>query len=149
MNGALQIQVMQARLRSCATLPDTLTAAFDAFDTIRLHARQCEDRAPELFAAFMTTAAAAADGCDAITAAPSLPPPGPHLRAGSVPVPGADVDEIADCTAALATVLHTRLAAAATTAANGADRGACENAARSALEIRQLMARADDDADIR
>jgi len=53
-NGAQQIELMQARIRSCATLPDTLAAGFDAFETIRWHARQCEDRAPELFAAFMT-----------------------------------------------------------------------------------------------
>jgi hypothetical protein len=79
-NGVQQIEVMQARIRSCATLPDALAAGFDAFETIRWHARQCEDRAPELFAAFMTTAAAAADGCDAIAAAPSLPPPGRHER---------------------------------------------------------------------
>ena len=149
MNGALQIEVMQARIQSCATLPDTLTAGFDAFETIRLHARQCEGRAPELFAAFMTTAAAAADGCDAIAAAPSLPPSDRHTVATSMPVLDADIDEIADALAALATALHSVLARAATTAANRADRTACEDAAGSAMEIRHLMARTDDDAHLR
>lgn len=140
---------MQARIRSCATLPDSLAAGVDAFETIRLHARQCEDRAPELFAAFMTTAAAAADGCDALAAAPSLPPPDRHTAATSMPVPDADIDAIADALAALATTLHSLLAREAMMAANRADRTACDDAARSAMEIRQLMARSDHDADLR
>ena len=36
-------------------------------------ARDCQDRVPELFAAFMTTADAAVDGREALTTAPSLP----------------------------------------------------------------------------
>jgi hypothetical protein len=66
-----------------------------------------------------------------------------------MPVPDADIDEIADAIAALATALHDVLARAAATAANQMDRTACQDAARSAMEIRQLMARGDHDAHLR
>ena len=84
-----QTQSIQARLRDASALPDTLAVSFDAFEAIRLAARSCTDRIPELFAAFMTTADAAVDGREAITAAPSLParpsrrtarPPGPRRQ---------------------------------------------------------------------
>jgi hypothetical protein len=67
-----QISAIEDRLRHSTTMPDSLAASFDTFETIRLIARQHELAAPQLFAAFMTTAAAA-EGRDAITAAPSLP----------------------------------------------------------------------------
>jgi hypothetical protein len=52
------------RLRDAASVPDILPAAFDAFEAIRRLARDCEDTVPALFAAFMTTADAAVDGCE-------------------------------------------------------------------------------------
>jgi len=71
---------IQARLQAASTLPDTLAVSFDAFEAIRLAARNCVDRIPELFAAFMTTADAAVKGREALTAAPSLPASGPRSR---------------------------------------------------------------------
>jgi hypothetical protein len=58
-----------------ADLPETLAAGFDAFEAVRMTARDYQDRVPGLFPAFMTTADAAVDGREALTIAPSLPSP--------------------------------------------------------------------------
>jgi hypothetical protein len=81
------------------------------FETIRLIARQHELAAPELFAAFMTTAAAAVEGRDAITAAPSLPLAGgqPPRYGEPAPAPGAGPENIADALAGLAAILGSHL----------------------------------------
>lgn len=131
-----------ARLRQDASLPATLTASFDTFEAIRRLARVCQNAGPDLFAAFMTTAAAAADGRDAITTAPSLPPGSASLpdmlsRLETEPV-GA-----ADAIAALAATLAARLDDAADQATTPADRAACGAAAQAASEIHQLMTRGD------
>ncbi len=78
-DGVEEISGIMTRFRHAASLPETLAAGFDAFEAIRQLARDCENRVPALFAAFMTTADAAVDGREAITIAPSLPQPG---RAG-------------------------------------------------------------------
>jgi hypothetical protein len=65
-----ETQPIQARLQDASGLADTLAVSFDAFEAIRLAARSCVDWVPELFAAFMTTAGAAVEGREAITAAP-------------------------------------------------------------------------------
>ena len=69
-----QASGIEARLRQAASLPETLAAGFDAFEAIRMTARDWQDRAPELSAAFMTAADAAVDGREALTIAPSLLP---------------------------------------------------------------------------
>jgi len=61
---------LQVRMHHARSLPDTLAASFDAFEVIRILARQFQDQVPQLFAAFMTTADAAVDGREAITIAP-------------------------------------------------------------------------------
>lgn len=53
---------VEARLRQAADLPEMLAAGFDAFEAIRMAARDYQDQVPGLFAAFMTTADAAVDG---------------------------------------------------------------------------------------
>ena len=145
-----QISAIEDRLRHSTTMPDSLAASFDTFETIRLIARQHALAAPQLFAAFMTTAAAA-EGRDAITAAPSLPLAGGHPpRYGEpAPAPGAGPENIADALAGLAAILGSHLARAAARAATAADRAACQDAARSARQIRQLIARADDNPAVR
>ena len=143
-----QPQPIQARLRDASTLPDTLAASFDAFEAIRLAARSSVDRIPELFAAFMTTADAAVDGREAITAAPSLPA-GPAAAQPGLLALGGSVDSALDILAALATLLDSRLtqAAAATTIAT--DRVACGEAVAAARRIHQLTARGDDGPGLR
>ena len=41
-----EISGIMTRLRDAASLPDTLAAAFDAFEAIRQLARDCENRVP-------------------------------------------------------------------------------------------------------
>ncbi len=74
-----------ARLRQGASLAGTLAASFDAFEAIRQLARQCEDMSPDLFAAFMSAAAEAADGRDAITSVTALPPTSGHSTPSGTP----------------------------------------------------------------
>src|SRR5258708_22287269 len=64
---------LEVRLGQADSLPEVLGLSFDAFEVIRIAARNCQDRVPGLFAAFMMTADAAVDGREALTVAPSLP----------------------------------------------------------------------------
>lgn len=143
-----QTQPIQARLRDTSALADTLAVSFDAFEAIRLAARSCTDRIPELFAAFMTTADAAVDGREAITAAPSLPA-GPAAAQPGLLAPGGSVDAALDILAALGADLDSRLTQAAAAATLADDRAACSDAAGAARRIHQLMARGDDGPGLR
>jgi hypothetical protein len=140
---------IEARLRATATVADTLAAGFDAFEIIRLLARDCEHRVPGLLAAFMTAADAAVDGREAITAAPALPRPGRSGARAGVPGASPDVAQIAGALAALGALLRDCLSRAATLAADPEDQAACKDAAQAAGRICQLMARDDDDRCLR
>ncbi len=136
------IDDIEFRLHQAASLPQLLSASFDAFEAIRTTTRDCEDRAPELFAAFMTAADAAVDGREALTIAPSLP-----LAGGAGPVEAAvtvaDPGQTADLLATLAATLRDRLTGAADLAMLPGDRAACQDAAQAAGRICQLMGRGD------
>ncbi len=140
------ISGIMTRLRHAASLPDTLAAGFDALEAIRQLARDCEDRVPALFAAFMTAADAAVDGREAITIAPSLPQPSGAGAAVSVTGPNSPVEEIAGSLAGLGAVLRDRLSHAATIAATAGDRTACTDAALAAGRICQLMSTGHNDS---
>ena len=120
-----QTQPIQARLQDASALPDTLAVSFDAFEAIRLAARSCTDRVPELFAAFMTTADAAVDGREAITAAPSLPA-GPAAAQPGLLAPGGSVDDALGHPRCPRGTPGRRLTQAAAAATIPADRAACE-----------------------
>ncbi len=139
-----QAEHIRGRLRQSCSLPDTLAVSFDAFETIRLLARQFRDRVPELFAAFMTTADAAVDGREAITIAPSLPSPGERTDELSGPTADVELDQVIIAVATLGALLTDRLTCAAAIATVPGDRAACEEAAAAAQRISQLMARGDD-----
>jgi len=141
-----EISSITTRLRDADSLPDTLPAAFDAFEAIRRLARGYEDTVPALFAAFMTTADAAVDGREAITIAPSLPPDRCGGAGVSMPQAVVPVEEIAGALAGLGELLTDRLWRAAELAATAADRAACAEAAQAAGHICQLMARGDHDS---
>ncbi len=121
-------------------MPEVLAAGFDAFEAIRMSARDSQDQVPELFAAFMTIADAAVDGREALTVAPSLP-----LADGAAPdhavSAGADAGQAANALAAFAAVLRDRLSHAAALADTPGDRIACQEAAAAAGRICQRMAR--------
>jgi hypothetical protein len=137
-DGMPDISGITTLLRDADSLPDTLAAGFDAFEAVRQLARECEDKIPVLFAAFMTTADAAVDGRDAITIAPALPPS--RAATGvSMPQAGVPVEEIAGALAALGALLADRLSQAAALAATTGDRTACTEGALAAERIFQLM----------
>jgi hypothetical protein len=136
-----EIAVLSARVRAAVGLPELLDAGFDAFETIRAAARGCEDRTTELFAAFMMAAGTATEGRNALNAAPSLPPGTSSPPNRNPPVSAAtDVYGIADELADLAGLMARCLPQAAATATLSGDRAACQDAARAAAEIHQLLA---------
>jgi hypothetical protein len=135
------LRALAVRLQHDTDLPTTLATSFDAFEAIRRLARRCQNLDPDLFAAFMSTAAAAADGRDAITTAPSLPP-GPAAQPEMTTLP-ADPAPAADAIAALAIILATQLDGAADQSTTPGDRAACEDAGNAARQIRQLMTSGD------
>ena len=143
-----ETQPIQARLQDASGLADTLAVSFDAFEAIRLAARSCVDWVPELFAAFMTTAGAAVEGREAITAAPSLPA-GPAATQPGLVAPGDSADDAVGVLAALGALLDSRLTQAGASAAIQADRVACAEAAGAARRIHQLMTRGDDGSGLR
>jgi hypothetical protein len=138
-----ETQPIQARLQDACTLPDMLAVSFDAFEAIRLAARSCVDWVPELFAAFMTTAAAAVEGREAITTAPSLPA-GPAATQPGLVAPDDSAGDAVGVLAALGTLLDSRLTQVGASSAIQADRDACAEAAGAARRIHQLMTRGDD-----
>ncbi|MGO8979767.1 MAG: hypothetical protein ACLQER_10805 [Streptosporangiaceae bacterium] len=128
------------RLPEDSSLELLLAAAHDAFEFLLTVTRDHQDPADGMFATFVMAAASAADGRDALAAAPSLswPPPGQQARAADGLRPGA-AGEVAACLAALSQQLATRLTRAATTAQAAGDRAACAEAAQCATRIRELL----------
>ena len=135
-----EIDTMQARVEAADGLAGTLAAGWDAFELLLVTCEQCEDRSDELFAAFSFAAAAAAEGRNILTDAPSLPP-GPDAGTSQAPFVEADLEKIADALASLAGVLSSRLSSAGRQAHGTADQAACRDAAREARRIRELLAR--------
>jgi hypothetical protein len=143
------VDAITARLRDARSLPVLLSTSFDAFEAIRVIARDSDDIAPALFATFMTAADAAVDGREAITIAPSLSPATGVTTITSPPAAGADIDTITDALAALGALLDERLAPAADSALTSGDRAACQEAAEAGRRIHLLMAREDNDRHLR
>jgi hypothetical protein len=129
------------RLEQAAGLAAVLDAAYDAFESMRLAFRVHEDPASGLFAAFVMAAASAADGRDAVAFAPSLPPRRRHGagETGQGPLGEYSAEHVADDAAGLSRLLVSCLARAAGSVSDPGDREACEQAARSASEICDLL----------
>lgn len=134
-----EIDVLLARFSAAGGIPDTLAASWDCFELVQALADAYADQAPDMFAAFMLVAVAAADGQDAIGSAPSMPD-GPGEPGPLVDADGRDVRETADELASFMTVLSRLLETAASCAGNPGDRETCGQAARAARHIRDLLA---------
>lgn len=135
-----ELDAIASRLRGSSTLAQLLDAGFDAFEAIRLVARACEDRAPDLFAAFMSAAGTAVDGRNGLNDAPSLPPaagPPPAVTMSATVSAGPIADELAT----LAALLAHRLAEAAAHCLLEGDWAACQQASCAATDIHRLLAR--------
>jgi hypothetical protein len=130
---------MRVRLETGGELADVLSAAWAAFSLLLAACCDCEERAPELSAAFAFASAAAAQGRLALASAPSLPADlgDPASYRGCAE---ADLEKTADGLAGLAGVLATRMSAAARLAHGADDRAACQEAAAQAAQIHELLA---------
>jgi hypothetical protein len=138
MTVAEDIDALRVRLSKASSIADTLSVAWDIFELVQTVANDCADREPGLFAAFLFTSAAAAEGRDAAGFAPSIPD-----CPGMVFQPGWDTAspaEIADRVAELVGVLGRRLDLAAGQAVDPGDRRACAHAARQAHQVYELLA---------
>ncbi len=137
-----RIAAVHARLEQARDLPGVLDAAYAAFEGMLPVIWGQADRAGRGLAAFVMSAAPAANGRDAVAGAPSLPPaaPGGVPLAASGPAAGVTEQEAAAAVAGLSQLLASRLADAAPWAADAADRAACADAARDAGAIWSLLA---------
>lgn len=134
------IAVLEQRLRDAGSMASLLDAAWDAFEIIIAASGDCADSGDRFLTPLVYALAAAADGRDAVTTAPSLPgrrasgssttsaDPGPPARSAVVDM------------AALSDQLAARLVSAARTASDPGDQTACLIAARYAREIHSLLA---------
>jgi hypothetical protein len=148
-----RIAQVRTRLDAARGMPEVLSASCQAFEQLLATIREHEERAGGLFAAFVMAAASAADGRDALIAAPSLLLPLPAARtrsapgvsdtAGPVSDPAglASIDDVADALADLSQLTAATLARAASDALDRSDQAACTEAARCAKAMWSLLAR--------
>ena len=135
-----QIKLVEQQLREADGVADVLAVAWEIFDLVGALAAACAEQAADMYPAFMFARSAAINGRNAIAFAPSMPADC-ATSFGNPELSASDVDEVADDLAALASALSARLRAAARLAADDGDRIACENAARDADQIGELLAR--------
>jgi hypothetical protein len=128
------------RLQHATALPAVLDAAYGAFEQMLVAIRAHETPASGLFAAFVMSAASAADGRDAVAFAPSLPRPGTQPPGGGEPAEE-NAEAVAESVAALSRLLAVRLAQAGASAPDPGDRAACADAAWCAESIYGLLHR--------
>jgi hypothetical protein len=134
------ISSVQARVEKAESLAAVLDAAYDAFQEMLSAIRSYEDSGEPFFAALVMAAAAAADGRDAVAAAPSLPRTAPGSRQTATPPGRTGVADLAAALAALNRSVSLRLLHAAASAETHADRVACRNGAACADEAHWLVA---------
>ena len=130
------------RFRAAHGLPATLDAACDAFEQIlTVIAGYEQATSTGLAITFLFAATQAANGRDAMLFAPSSPPVARHppAPAGEQRPPAAP--DIKAPIAGLAELLARGLGHSAATAADGADRAACHDAAACATRIHYLLTR--------
>jgi hypothetical protein len=119
-----------------------LGAAWDAFEAIIAASGEYADCGDGFFASLVYALAAAADGRDAITTAPSLPGRSVAVLSATPAGPVPSAVSAAASIAALSDRLAVRLVSAASTADNPGDQAACLIAARYASEIHALLGEA-------
>jgi hypothetical protein len=136
-----QIESARVRLERATRLPAVLDAAYDAFEQLLWALEEQEDHGGGAFAAFVMSATAAANGRDALAAAPSLPLSGSGDLATAVAWSSSSltVDAAAAVLAQLSQLLSGRLADASNQPGNVSDKLACAQAARHAASICSLL----------
>jgi len=136
-----QIESARMRVEEAIGLPAVLDAAYDAFEQMLSAITVQQDRGGEAFAAFVMSGTAAANGRDALAAAPSLPP----VSSGDLASMAADsssdlpMEDAAAGLASLSQLLSRRLTDASDHTADTDDRVACVHAARHAADVCSLL----------
>jgi hypothetical protein len=136
------ITAAAARLEHADALPAILDAAYDAFEGMLPAIEGQQDPGSAAFTAFVMSAASAANGRDAVAAAPSLPAAAVGHRAvtaASAPAT-VSVEQVAAALAGLSRVIVRRLNAAVGLSGDVRDREACARAAHHAGAICSLLA---------
>jgi hypothetical protein len=131
----VNIVAAQERLVGARNLAEVLDAAYDAFEDLIAVIDGSEEPGGGVFTAYVVAAGRAADGRDAIAAAPSLPPAG---RPGAVErgTGRSGAEELAG----LSRVIADRLSEYASLAEEAGDRAACLDGAESARRVCALLA---------
>jgi hypothetical protein len=132
-------EAIQARLLAAPTTAEIISAAWDAFEYIRLCANELAGRHTGNFPAWTSAAAPACEGRDALGRAPSVPrATGSYGTLSEI----AETNEnaVARRVGELAGLVHERLADTARQPAPPGDAEACLRASEAAAEIRGLFA---------
>jgi hypothetical protein len=134
-----QAELLERRLRDAVGVAGVLAAGWEIFEFAEAAAALGAGQAADLYPAFTFARGSAVSGRNAIAIAPSLPAGIPVPQEGQAPREG-EAEEIADAIAALAAALSERLLQAARLAADPDDQAACQDAARYAARIHELLA---------
>jgi hypothetical protein len=135
------INAARTRLEQAIGLPAVLDAAYDAFDQLLGAIEDQQHPSGGAFAAFVMSGTAAANGRDALAAAPSLP----RISSGDLAetmagaAHGLTTEHAAAVLASLGQLLASRLNGASESSADAGDRTACAQAARQAASICALL----------
>jgi hypothetical protein len=136
-----QIESARVRVEQAIGLPALLDSAYDAFEQMLTAITVQQDRGGGAFPAFVMSGTAAANGRDALAAAPSLPPASSGGLAGTArePCGHLSAETAAFALASLSRLLSRRLTDASDHSADAGDRVACIQAARHAAYICSLL----------
>jgi hypothetical protein len=128
-----------ARLEHATGLPAILDASYDAFEDMLPAIETQQDPGSAAFTAFVMSGASAANGRDAIAAAPSLPAATHRAVTTSRRPATVTAQQAAAALTGLSRILISRLNAAADLSADAGDRTACASAAHHAAAICSLL----------
>jgi len=127
-----------ARLEHATGLAAILDAAYDTFEDMLPVIEAQQDPGSFAFTAFVMSGASAANGRDAIAAAPSLPAAA-HRVTTACTSAALTAQQVAAAVAGLSRVLVSRLNVAAGLSADAGDRAACASAASHAAAICSVL----------
>lgn len=136
-----QIKLIQQRLLDADGVPGVLSAGWEVFEFAGAVAGIMAYQSDDMYPAFMFTRGAAMSGRNAIAFAPSTPAGHAPLMDDPAEFMGGNIYQLATDIAGLTAILSARLREAEKLAADSGDQAACNNAARDAKQISELLAR--------
>jgi len=135
-----QIESARARVEQANGLPAIIDAAYNAFEQMLAVITCQQDSGGGAFAAFVISGTAAANGRDALAAAPSLPVTSGELaRMASQPASDLSAEDAAAVLADLSQLLFRRLTDASDHTVGHPDQVACVQAAGHAANVCSLL----------